>query len=232
MSRTGRSMGFDYFALLHHVDLRPIRADLSHIDSGSLLALHNYPADFARIYVERRWVAKDPILGASERRNVGFRWRDLPTQVRFWRPKNDIAIEARRYGIGDGYTVPTNVPGEPKGSCSFAVTVGRVFPDSSLLMAESVAAFAFQSARSLILKGRSVPIRIPHPPLTRRQLECLVLVAKGKSDWEIGQILGIGSETVKHHIRLARERYDVPTRVQAAIRAIFESGLTIEDLTT
>jgi LuxR family quorum-sensing system transcriptional regulator CciR len=225
-------MGFDYFALLHHVDLRPIRTDLSHMISGPLLALHNYPADFARIYVERGWIAKDPILLASERRNVGFRWRDLPSHVRFWRPKNDIAVEARRHGIGDGYTVPTNVPGEPKGSCSFAVIAGRAFPKSSLLMAETVAPFAFQSARSLILKARSVRVPPSHPPLTGRQLECLVLVAKGKSDWEIGQILGIGPETVKHHIRMARERYDVPTRVQAAIRAIFESGLTIEDLTT
>jgi len=223
-------MGFDHFALLHHVDLRLMRADLSHMACGSLLALHNYPDDFARTYLERGWIAKDPILLASERRNVGFRWRDLPTKVPAWRRANDIADEARRHGIVDGYTVPTNVPGEPKGSCSFAVRVERAFPESSLLMAETVAAFAFQAARSLVLKAREPVPQPAQPGLTGRQLECLVLVARGKSDWEIARILGIGPETVKHHIRMARERYDVPTRVQAAIRAIFESGLSIDDL--
>jgi LuxR family quorum-sensing system transcriptional regulator CciR len=223
-------MGFDHFALLHHVDLRLMRADLSHMTSGSLLALHNYPDEFARIYLERGWIAKDPVLLASERRNVGFRWRDLPPHVRVWRPTNDIADEARRHGIADGYTVPTNVPGEPKGSCSFAVGVAQAFPESSLLMAETVAAFAFQAARSLILKARKAVSQPVQLGLTGRQLECLVLVAKGKSDWEIARILGIGPETVKHHIRMARERYDVPTRVQAAIRAIFESGLSMDDL--
>lgn len=232
MARTSAGMGFDFFALLHHVDLRGMRPDFCHMRNGGLLALHNYPPAFVRVYVERGWVARDPILLASEGRNVGFRWRDLPTRVRLWRPKNEIALEGRRHGIGDGYTVPANVPGEPKASCSFAVAPGRPFPEESLLMAESVAAFAFQAARSLVLKGRREPAPPPPPQqaLTGRQLECLVLVAKGKSDWEIAQILGIGQETVKYHIRMARERYDVPTRVQAAIRAVFESNLGIDDL--
>jgi LuxR family quorum-sensing system transcriptional regulator CciR len=229
METTTSVMGFDHFALLHHQDLRCIRTDWSHLQNGTLLALHNYPEEFARAYIQRNWVAKDPILLATERRNVGFRWRHLPTQVRAWRPVNDIAEEARLHGIIDGYTVPANIPGEPKGSCSFAVRVGRSFPEENLLMAETVGAFAFQAARDLLMSARHAT-RPAQPPLTERQLECLVLVAKGKSDWEIAQILGIGSETVKHHVRMARERYGVPTRVQAAIRAIFESNLGIDDI--
>jgi DNA-binding CsgD family transcriptional regulator len=57
------------------------------------------------------------------------------------------------------------------------------------------------------------------PRLSRRQLECLAWVGKGKSAGDIGQILGISGRTVESHIARACEVLGVRTRVQAVLRA-------------
>jgi LuxR family quorum-sensing system transcriptional regulator CciR len=67
-------------------------------------------------------------------------------------------------------------------------------------------------------------------PLTERQLECLVLVARGKSDSVIGQLLDINRGTVNHHIELAKRRYRVATRTQLVVLALFRGELLYSDV--
>jgi DNA-binding CsgD family transcriptional regulator len=59
--------------------------------------------------------------------------------------------------------------------------------------------------RAAVAKGQG------HWPasLCPRQVECIALVAQGKSDWEIGQILGLSRDTVHEYVESARRRYGV-----------------------
>ena len=223
-------MGFDYYALIHHVDLTSMASDLRHMTDGSLVALTNYPEGWVEAYVARNIVANDPVLLASHRSNVGFKWEDVPKFIEVTAEHREITADTRRAGLEQGYTVPAHVPGEANGSCNFAMRNGRALPSKNLLMAQMVGSFAFQAARAMVRNARKIVVPRERKPLTTRQLECLALVARGKSDWEIGRILGIGSETVKHHVRMAREHYGVATRIQAAFRAVFDSELTISDV--
>jgi LuxR family transcriptional regulator, quorum-sensing system regulator CciR len=222
-------MGFDFYALIHHVDLTPMNASLSHMRDGSLVALTNYPPEWVEAYVQRNIVADDPVLIASQRSAVGFRWSDTDKIIPFTSNHKAVTHDTRRAGLSDGFTVPAHIPGEANGSCNFAIRAGRSLPEQNLHMAQLIGSFAFQAARTMIhnARAKALPYR---PQLTGRQLECLALVAKGKSDWEIGRILGIGEETVKHHVKLAREAYDVPTRVQATFRALFDGHLSLGDV--
>ena len=52
--------------------------------------------------------------------------------------------------------------------------------------------------------------------LTPRQLEVLQWVEEGKSNWEIGQILGCGEETVKKHLQRVYRKLRVENRMAAA----------------
>ncbi len=52
-------------------------------------------------------------------------------------------------------------------------------------------------------------------PLTLRQREVLAYCADGKSDWEIGQLLGISRATAHEHVESAKRKLGVRTRVQA-----------------
>ena len=58
-------------------------------------------------------------------------------------------------------------------------------------------------------------------------------VAKPKvarSGSKTAKILGISEETVKRHLKDAREHYDVPKRVQLVIRAVFDGQIALSDL--
>lgn len=223
-------MGFQHYALIHHVDLTPMRRDLRHMDNGSLVAITNYPEAWVETYVARNMVAQDPVHLASHRTNVGFRWDDVGNFIRLTLDHRAMFDDTRRAGIEEGYTVPANVPGEANGSCTFAVRRGARLPEENLAMAQLVGSFAFQAARSMVMRAQMQP-RLPEPPpLTQRQLDCVLLVGRGKSDWEIGRILGISEETVKHHLKLAREHYDVAKRVQVVMRAVYDGQLTLNDL--
>ena len=52
----------------------------------------------------------------------------------------------------------------------------------------------------------------------------------GKTDWEIGRILGIAEATAHEHIEAARRRYGVGKRTQLVIRALFDGQITFSDI--
>ena len=70
----------------------------------------------------------------------------------------------------------------------------------------------------------------PQLRLTRRQLDCVVLAGRGKSDRDVGQILGISDQTVHQHMEDAKRKYDVATRMQLVVRALFDNQLAFADL--
>src|SRR3546814_8961631 len=53
----------------------------------------------------------------------------------------------------------------------------------------------------------------PPPMLTDRQRDCVLWAARGKGDWEISRILGVGEETVARHIKLGCARRSEERRV-------------------
>ena len=70
------------------------------------------------------------------------------------------------------------------------------------------------------------PVR---PHLTRRELECLWLLAEGEQLKRIGFLLGLTTKTVEHYIGAARRKLGARTTAQAVAiavaRSIFDSTL-------
>ena len=64
------------------------------------------------------------------------------------------------------------------------------------------------------------PGTLANLPLTRRESEVLAYVAVGKTNPEIGTILGISSRTVSKHVEHILERLGVETRTAAAASAL------------
>jgi LuxR family quorum-sensing system transcriptional regulator CciR len=112
-----------------------------------------------------------------------------------------------------------------------AIRLGTQFPEASLPSAQYIASFAFEAARRVVKLNRSPDSFSDGPTrLTQRQLDCLVLVGRGKSDWDISQLLGISDQTVHQHVEAAKKRFGVASRTQMVVRALFESQLTFSDL--
>lgn len=215
-----RQLGFAYFALTHHVDV-----DCS--PTGAM-RLHNYPARWVEFFDDNRLAVSDPVHRASHVTSVGFAWHELPNLIAMTPADRMILDLAREQGLGEGFTVPAHVPGEARGSCSFACPADRPLPQGVLPLAQLAGAFAFEGARRMWRSAVRGPQ--PHPVLTDRQRDCLIWAARGKSDWATGRILGISEETVGRHIKQARERYGVEKRTSLIIRALFDGTITFTDI--
>ncbi|NIJ15314.1 LuxR family quorum-sensing system transcriptional regulator CciR [Sphingobium vermicomposti] len=218
MAEITREMGFRYYALVHHIDLKPAVSSVHIVD---------YPPDWVECFQARRLYASDPIHRASHRTNVGFAWSAVQSLITLSAADRSILAEAHDAGLGDGFTVPAHIPGEVNGSCSFAMGSGDVLDQRQLPLVQLIGSFAFEAARRL---SRQTQARCEGPSLTERQAECVALVARGKTDWEISQILGIGQETVIQHVKDARDRYGVTKRTLLAIRALFDGQISFADV--
>lgn len=217
IAEISRELGFGYFALTHHVDVRR---------SSAAIRLHNYPEGWAEWFDEQSLGATDPVHRASNITSVGFAWSKLSEMIALTPADRRILELARKEGIGEGFTVPAHVPGEAHGSCSFACLAGERFRSEHLPLLQLVGGFAFEAARRMRrMRFSKAPVQ-----LTDRQRECVMLAARGKTDWEIAKILGVSEATVGEHLRHAFERYGVTKRTLVAVHALFDGTIGFLDV--
>ena len=67
------------------------------------------------------------------------------------------------------------------------------------------------------------------PRLTRRQREVLIWSAKGESVRRIGLRLGLSPDTVREHLRNARQRYEANGGITRTVRALYDGDISFED---
>jgi LuxR family quorum-sensing system transcriptional regulator CciR len=220
LGEISREMGFAYFALTHHVDIRQA--------PRPAIRLANYPDDWVEYFDGNKLGASDPVHRASHRTNVGFSWSRLASLIRLTARDHEVLELAGLRGIGDGFTIPAHVPGESNGSCSFATRAGTALTEQSLPQAHLVGAFAFEAARRLC-RQRDGALEACRR-LTDRQRDCVVWAARGKTDWEIARILGLSPDTVTEYLKRARERYGVTKRTLLMMHALFDGTIGFSDI--
>ena len=201
-------LGFDHYALLHHRTAKGVAAH-------GLVRLDNYPEGWARRLATDPICREDPVHAASLATSMAFTWDELPSLIIMSGDQRTAMVEAGRFGLAQGLTVPATIPGEPAASCSFAASAGARLTADRLVTAGLVGGLAFRAARRLSgMAGK------PRPHLSRRERQCLELIAAGKTDWEISVILGIGLETVRAYVKHARLSYDAVSRSQLVALAL------------
>ena len=217
-----RELGFNYFALVHHIRFgRP---------STDKVRLSNYPVE---------WLAKlredetfsEPVLRAAERASTGFLWSRLHEHVPLGERELRYMAKAARFGLAEGFTVPNHVPGETFASCHFAVSDVANLPVHNLPAAQALGCFAFEKARQILRESQQPSEEYVVPaPLTQRQRDCILFAARGKSDSVIADLLNIRPRTVNEHIESAKRRYSVATRTQLIVRALFRSEICFAEV--
>jgi len=83
-------------------------------------------------------------------------------------------------------------------------------------LSPAIAGRLLDEIQSGATKRSSSPEAPQGPPVTRRELEILQLVAEGLSNKEIGKKLSITEGTVKNHVHNALEKLHMENRIQAA----------------
>ena len=209
---------FDHFALVQRLSQR---------NSVGPVQLTDYPDEWVEHLLGDKRYTDDPVLIASERTVAAFTWTELPGIVPLSRRNTLYMQAARARGLGEGYTIPIHVPGEATGLCSFVTGHNRPLPEHHLPAMQYLACFAFEAARRLAPKPDVVLVA---PRLTPRQLDCVVLAAKGKSNWVVGELLGLSQQTVHKYLENAKRRYGVSSRTELIVRALFDGQLTFKDV--
>jgi LuxR family quorum-sensing system transcriptional regulator CciR len=211
-------MGFHHFTVSY--ELRTIE----HAPVGVLL--HDYPSEWAKVYVAFDLAGKDPVRRACDKTLTGFAWGNLKSLVPMTQGDRQMLAIGKEVGIADGFTTPRHIPGEGSGSCSFVVNNSAPLPRNMLLTAEILGGVALGAARAILAGSQ----RVRSPLISDRQRECILWSARGKTAAEIGTILGISEETVIQHLKLARERYDVHSRQSLVLSALFDGIIGFRDI--
>ncbi|MBU1377461.1 MAG: LuxR C-terminal-related transcriptional regulator [Alphaproteobacteria bacterium] len=170
------------------------------------------PPGWVPHYAERGYDRLSPVTGASQQA-TGFRWTVGQWDGRLSREQRTWRDDVLGAGMAGGLSIPDHSQGARK-----ALVLSGPVDDAD---PDDLTALRLAGVEAL-RRMHELTLETPRPTrtLSPREGECLSWVAQGKSDWEIGQILGLSEKTVNHHVERAKRRLSVPTRVQAVVAAV------------
>lgn len=191
--------------------------------------LITYPHQWVRCFSEMRLQQIDPVFRYASNSSLPFLWDSEDFQATLAPEQRRVLTEAQRFGVAHGYTIPIHSARSPqtlRASCS-------VVPDSSQLDARAymavqlMAYYLFEAAARLLEENENVEYQ---PRLSRRERECLELVAMGKDEWAISRILSVSRATVHNHIESAKRRLGVTNRTHAVVHALAGQQISFGDV--
>lgn len=207
--RIAGRMGIRYFACASNVDWRQTPDDA--------VGITNYPSDWITHFTSGDFCAVDPVFRTAAKQLTPFSWQDPAWRAGLNKQEESILQVAADFGLIHGVTVPVHTSKSINSLCSL------VFEDHSydrnvIHAAHLMAVYLFEAAQS---KHQKPVVLSRRPLLTKRQRECLQLVAQGKSDWVISKVLNISEATASFHVQSAMHRLGVASRTQAVARALY-----------
>ena len=149
---------------------------------------------------------------AAGRRVRAFFWNSLTNK-----PQNRAAGASM-------FVVPMHIPEIATGLMCWFLPEGSP-SRQSLAAGQYLAGWIFEQAYRL-----SAGISRGSGKLSPRQRDCLRLAARGKSDWVASQILGLQPDTVHKYMEQAKARYNVSTRTELVVRALYDGEIHFSDL--
>jgi DNA-binding CsgD family transcriptional regulator len=178
--------------------------------------------EWVEYYLANGFLHKDPVAKRAVSSLTPFTWGEVEQDFLHDLDACRVFDAARGFGLCAGLLVP--VPSRD-GSRVLINFTGDTLTDNSEDHAY-LHLVATYSHLALERMGQSNILRPSVSYLTDRQVECLKWVRAGKTDWEIGQVLGLSEATVNRHIERAKARLGVRSRAQA-VATILETEASL-----
>ncbi len=196
--QAAQELGFDYIAYM------ALSSRENHSEKTSI-KLKNHPPPFIKTNFPDFWIQHyydhnyrniDPVLIHSPHMQEPFLWKSLPGRVRLDDSQKLLLKEAEAAGLKSGISIPLHGPHTQVFIVSFAA--GEEHPEAGLNShILFMLAVQFHRAYGKWLETTPAPASL----LTPRELDCLQWIARGKSSWETGVILGVSETTINFHVR-------------------------------
>ncbi|MGY8681551.1 LuxR family transcriptional regulator [Bradyrhizobium sp. UFLA05-153] len=182
------------------------------------LVISTYPNNWVAHYVRSHYERLDPILTRSLENTEPFQWGlDVPSRP-ISPAQRRFLEEASEFGIRLGFTVPVHDEDGSVAALTFSTDQKRPQFERCIDLNASVLQLMARCFHSQVRRKLLDQLTVDGIVLSPREVECLEWVARGKSAWEIGQILSISHYTVTYYLRSARDKLGVRKVVQAAMR--------------
>jgi len=191
---------------------------------GGRFFFGNWSDEWTGVYLEKVF-ADDPLVHEARRRMSPFTWSELWAEGDLPQVVRDVIEMGRQRGWQEGLAVPIHGPGGYLGLASFAggaVTLSAT--DRALLLA--LAHAAHQRGKALY-GGQADDAAVR---LTRRELQTMRWVSRGKTDAQIGAILKLSATTVHYYVEQAKRKLGVRSRSQAVSELALRELLVRTDL--
>jgi LuxR family transcriptional activator of conjugal transfer of Ti plasmids len=188
--------------------------------TGSARLISNYPAQWTAHYLESHYERLDPVIARTLSNPEPFEWGPGIAPWALSPRQCELLEDAAFFGIRYGFTIPIHDGRGPIAAVTYASQErGPVFQrciEQNARVLQLMALYFHAHARRKIVNDRFVD----GVPLSPRELECLEWAARGKSAWDIGQILGISRRTAAFHLDNAKAKLGVRSILQAVARLV------------
>jgi DNA-binding CsgD family transcriptional regulator len=173
---------------------------------------NDWPQDWLDYYNEHRFFQRDFIVAEGRRRMEPFTWAEIDPGIFKGPVAQEFFAASRAHGWVDGFVVPIRGPAGYEGIVSLAAKQAVKLTAIERGLLETASRALNERCRTTVGLGESPE---PLPELTDREIECLQWASLGKTDWEIGELLGVTKATAHFHIEQAKRKLGVNSRVQA-----------------
>lgn len=205
-------------------------AMIAHNDSvarvPTVLLARNNP-DWEQSYRDRKLYNHDLTIHTSFQTSNAFSWSEIEARRMSKVSRNMFGETREAMDIDGGLLIPVHDEEGCAGVIAF-YHIDRELSPRARPALKLMAYYIIERAKELhalhVISGK---ITAKVCPLTPRQREILAFVAHGKSDWDIGAILGIAHTTVNEHMENAKANLGVRTRQQAVAHAILHGWIAL-----
>jgi DNA-binding CsgD family transcriptional regulator len=175
-----------------------------------------YPEDLVDRYIAERLFRDNPLLRYAQTSAEPVYWDEMLAHRDLSPREKAFAETLRSYGLGSGVGIPVYGPSGRVGHCGLGLPaeVRRLAPE---VLRDFQWVCQLGHLRYCDMLRETLG---PLPLLSGRESEVLGLVARGKSNTMIGEILGISAHTVDAHLRRIYQKLGVFDRISAAVRGI------------
>jgi len=177
---------------------------------------HSYPQDWIEYYMANDYVRLDPVRLHGLSTRFAFTWSDMMRFRDLTPEQKTLMKQGEDAGLHDGLALAFHGPmGEVYG-IGMASSMANPEVDKHLKEIQVLSTQFHVLYSALHDHGQTVSDTV----LTARESEVLKWCAAGKSNWAIGEILGITEHGVDFHVRNILRKLDSDTRVTAVVKAL------------
>lgn len=182
-----------------------------------LLEFGNFLDEHKNIYRSEQEAIIDPCRHIALKFSGAVRWRTT-FQTAKGIKEREFINKLREWGIKDGISIPIHGPNGPMAIFNFAAMRPLELSHDDEEFLQLIAILALQRIKQYIAKECVKRSNIAR--LTEREIECLTWVLEGKTNWEIGVLMGVAARTVQFHLANCQLKLNANNRIQAAVKAL------------